>query len=412
MYEKEIINPEGSFFLFKIYSKADNIDFSIKNLLASFNLKLFVGLKNLKVLINPIKRNNPFFIESPQKNIDKYLWEIFKAEKIFFESVNFRDNLLKIFHCSWKIPKFLKLKDYIYQSKKSKKFFWKFKTLFLDYVIISKITENTKVLSRDKGLIDFYKKAGKKSKFIKDQKKIRIDQLTNNFEIISHIGDLEKFKHQKHGKMLKEEFESSFSSKKNSINDQKEEIFIERLTKKKFMIISKTNKKALVLSLENEKLMIDLKKLKTKFDKIYYEEILASKELDKDGQILRPGNYCKILVGNHQNLEGKVIFLSDGKLFGKFMSNSRGDLNLFTIPSNKVSLLENSEHKKKGPFLNGEQFIKIREGEFKGYTCKVLSVYKNIFEVLIISTSKIIKILESEVIIISPETDLKLKNGS
>ena len=142
MNEKEITSLEKSFALFKIYSKADNINFSIKNLLASFNLKLFIGLKDLKVLINPIKRNNPFFIESPEKNIDRYLGEIFNTEKIVLETVNLRDNLLKIFHCSWKIPKFLKLKDNIYESKKSKKVLWKSTTLFLDYVIISKITQN------------------------------------------------------------------------------------------------------------------------------------------------------------------------------------------------------------------------------------------------------------------------------
>ena len=50
MNEKEIISLEKSFALFKIYSKADNINFSIKNLLASFDLKLFIGLKDLKVI--------------------------------------------------------------------------------------------------------------------------------------------------------------------------------------------------------------------------------------------------------------------------------------------------------------------------------------------------------------------------
>jgi|NorSeaMetagenome_1021524.scaffolds.fasta_scaffold18544_2 hypothetical protein len=409
MNEKEIISLEKSFALFKIYSKADNINFSIKNLLASFNLKLFIGLKDLKVLINPIKRNNPFFIESPEKNIDRYLGEIFNTEKIFLETVNLRDNLLKIFHCSWKIPKFLKLKDNIYESKKSKKVLWKFTTLFLDYVIISKITQDARFLSGEKKLIDPEKKVGNRCKTTKDQKKIRIDQLANNFKIISYHGDLEKSRLQDYEKKGKNEFKSSLSPKKNSRNGEKQQIYIEKYTKKKFIIISKIDKKALILSQENETLIIDLKKLKTKFVRIFHDDILSTKGFDKKGQILRPGNYCNILTGKHQNLEGKVLFLSDEKLFVKFLSNSTESSSVFSIDSNNVVLLDNSKHDKKNSYFKGEQFIKINEGEYKGYICRVLNIHKNVLEVLIISTSKIIKVMKLNVTDIHFEKDLELK---
>ena len=173
-----------------------------------------------------------------------------------------------------------------------------------------------------------------------------------------------------------------------------------------YMII---DKKALILSQENETLIIDLKKLKTKFVRIFHDDILSTKGFDKKGQILRPGNYCNILTGKHQNLEGKVLFLSDEKLFVKFLSNSTESSSVFSIDSNNVVLLDNSKHDKKNSYFKGEQFIKINEGEYKGYICRVLNIHKNVLEVLIISTSKIIKVMKLNVTDIHFEKDLELK---
>jgi hypothetical protein len=406
---EQINGSERLFFLFKVYSKADNIEFSIKNLLASFNLKLFIGLKKLKVLVNPKKRKGPFFIESSEKKINKYLLEIFKFEKILFDSLNLRENLLKIFHYYWKIPKFLNIGNCIYQSKKSKKIFWKITTLFLDYVIISKLKENKNTLIGNKQLFNMEKEVWKNQTITRDQKKIRIDQLVSNFETIYNADDKENTELKKHRKNYKEKFESSLNSKKISLNNQKTDIYIEKKTEKKFILISKMKKNVLVLSLENEKLMIDYKKLKTKFFRINYDDIMSSKGFDKKGQILRPGNYCRILRGEHRYLDSRILFLSDGKFFGNILTNLKGNSNIFTTSSENVIFLEKLEHQKENFDANGKQFIKIKEGDYKGYVCKILSMDKNFLEVLVFSTSRIIKISKKNITPFFPEEDFELK---
>lgn len=406
---KEIISSEKLFFLFKVYSKTDNIEFSIKNLLASFNLNLFIGLKKLKVLVNPKKRKGPFFIESSEKKINKYLWEIFKTEKILFDSVNLRENLLKIFHYTWKIPKFFNIRNYIYKSKKSQKFFWKVKTSFLDYVIISKIEGNTKTLFENKQLSNIEEEVWKNHMITRNQKKIRFDQFASNFEIVSNSDEKENTELKKYRKNLKNKFELSLNSKKISFYNQKTEIYIEKKTKKKFILISKTKKNVLVLSLENEKLMMDFKKLKTKFFKMNCDDIMSSKGFDKKGQILRPGNYCRILTGEHRYLDSRILFLSEGKLFGNISTNLKNNLNIITISSENVVFLEKLENEEKNIDANVKKFIKIKEGEYKGYVCKILSMDKNFLEVLVFSTSRIIKVSKKNITPFFPESDFKLK---
>ena len=409
MCMEEIIGPEKLFFLYKVYSKTDNIEFSIKNLLASFNLKLFIGLKQLKVLVNPKKRKGPFFIESSEKKINKYLWEIFKTEKILIDSVTLRENLLKIFHYTWKIPKFLNIRNYIYQSKKSKKFFWKITTLFLDYVIISKIKGNTKTLIGNKQLFNIEKEVWKNQMITRDQKKIRIDQLASNFKIVSNADDKENTEIKKYRKNLKDKIELNLNSKKIYLDNQKTEIYIEKKTKKKFILISKMKKNVFILSLENEKLMIDFKKLKNKFIRINYDDIRSSKGFDKKGQILRPGNYCRILTGEHRYLDSRILFLSDRKLFGNILTNLKGNLNIFTTFSENVVFLEKLEVGKENLDVEGKQFIKIKGGEYKGYVGKILSIDKNYLEVLVFSTSRIIKVSKKNIMPFFPEDKFNLK---
>jgi hypothetical protein len=303
----------------------------------------------------------------------------------------------------------LKIRDYIYQSKKSRKFLWKITTLFLDYVIISKIEENIKTLFGNKHLLYIEKEGWKNHMITKNQKKIRIDQLVSNFEIVSKSDDKENQELKKHRNNLKDKIELSLNLKKISLKTEKTEIFTEKITKKKFILISKMKKNAVVLSLENEKLMIDLKNLKTKFFRINYDDIMSSKGFDKKGQILRPGNYCRILTGEHRYLDSRILFLSDGKLFGKLSTNLERNLNIFTIFSENVVLLDKLENQKKNFDANGIQFIKIKEGEYKGYVCKVLSMDKNFLEVLVFSTSKIIKVSNKNITPFFPENKFELK---
>lgn len=199
------------------------------------------------------------------------------------------------------------------------------------------------------------------------------------------------------------------NSKKISFYNQKTEIYIEKKTKKKFILISKTKKNVLVLSLENEKLMMDFKKLKTKFFKMNCDDIMSSKGFDKKGQILRPGNYCRILTGEHRYLDSRILFLSEGKLFGNISTNLKNNLNIITISSENVVFLEKLENEEKNIDANVKKFIKIKEGEYKGYVCKILSMDKNFLEVLVFSTSRIIKVSKKNITPFFPESDFKLK---
>ena len=155
--------------------------------------------------------------------------------------------------------------------------------------------------------------------------------------------------------------------------------------------------------------MIDFKKLKNKFFRINYDDIRSSKGFDKKGQILRPGNYCRILTGEHRYLDSRVLFLSDGKLFGNILTNLKGNLNIFTTFSENVVFLEKLEVRKENFDVEGKQFIKIKGGEYKGYVGKILSIDKNYLEVLVFSTSRIIKVSKKNIMPFFPEDRFDLK---
>ena len=72
-------------------------------------------------------------------------------------------------------------------------------------------------------------------------------------------------------------------------------------------------------------------------------------------------------------------------------------------------MLDKLENQKKNFDANGIQFIKIKEGEYKGYGCKVLSMDKNFLEVLVFSTSKIIKVSNKNITPFFPENKFELK---
>ena len=81
MKEEDSYGGFKSYFLFKIYSKNYESNIAIRNLLASFKLDLFTNLNDLKILISPLKKNGPFYIESSNKNIEKNLSKLCNTNK-------------------------------------------------------------------------------------------------------------------------------------------------------------------------------------------------------------------------------------------------------------------------------------------------------------------------------------------
>jgi len=133
---------EKPYFLFKVFSKNNNHDFSVKNLLSSFNLELFFILKDFKILVNPIKKSSPIYLESIKKKIEKnFLW-IFKKERVISNCIDFKTKLLKIFHVYLKIPTYYAMENSSYQQLNLNKTTWRLISLQLDYIIISKVGEN------------------------------------------------------------------------------------------------------------------------------------------------------------------------------------------------------------------------------------------------------------------------------
>ena len=102
------INFQKINYLLKVYSKGSHLNFSIKNLLASFDYKLFEPLSSLKVLVNPMKNNSPFYIESEEKKSEERLEYIFEKNKISIDNTKFESKFLKIFHFSMEFPKYFK----------------------------------------------------------------------------------------------------------------------------------------------------------------------------------------------------------------------------------------------------------------------------------------------------------------
>jgi len=171
------LDSNKSKFLYKIYSKINDYDFSIKNLLASFNTELFTGFKFLKVFYNPIKKGSPLYIEGIEKNIEKIILGVLKNNKISIESINFELRFLKIFHSYIKIPNYLTIKNSLFKPKKSPKDLWHLNNIHLDYIILSKMTIRKNKIFQNKNCNFLSKKNDV-------QKKIRIDNLNTLYDSI------------------------------------------------------------------------------------------------------------------------------------------------------------------------------------------------------------------------------------
>jgi hypothetical protein len=236
------LNFHAPNYLFKVYSKENSLNFSIKNLLASFDLDLFCTLNQMKILVNPIKRNSPIYIESVEKNLKSNLTYMFKEDKITFEYIKFKSKFSKIFHFSIDFPKYFEIENSVYQSKFSNKIYWQLDSVQGDYIIIS---EFKKIYSLNEGKEKHNKSTSKK-------KKIRLDQLKLRYNLISY----EKDEYGMHRKNLDKPDTSNIKEKisawVNQHNVEKGDILMEKNSKKKFIVTGKVLKSVHILSLENE----------------------------------------------------------------------------------------------------------------------------------------------------------------
>ena len=151
-----------------------------------------------------------------------------------------------------------------------------------------------------------------------------------------------------------------------------------------------------MLSLNNKKLIFDKEDTKKRFIKIRRSSLDSKRGYDKNGKNLVPGNFCKILNGEFKEKEGIVIFCSNNLFFLKirvqtdqFCVVSKEGENLIYIPNN--------EHNLKNLDEKNALYTVITKGQFKGYKCKVLKMEEHFLEVLVLSTSKMIKISKGDV---------------
>jgi hypothetical protein len=382
------LDSNKSKFLYKIYSKINDYDFSIKNLLASFNTELFTGFKFLKVFYNPIKKGSPLYIEGIEKNIEKIIIGILKNNKISIESINFELRFLKIFHSFMKIPNYLNIKNSLFKPKKFPKDLWRLNNIQLDYIILSKMTIRKNKIFQNKNCNLLSKKDDV-------QKKIRIDNLNLLYDsIFLNINKKELKKNGiDHIKALQPN--PNLDKKQLCYNYSVEDILIKKKTKDPIIIVSLFEKKIQVLSHKNEKLTVEKEELKKKFKKLNFLDTKASVGYDKNGNVLIRGNKCQILSGEYRNLEGFVLFPFDGVFFIKL--NVKEDLNIRVIGKNCILIDPCSGITKKIPPINKNIFVCINKGQFKGYKCRVLKIEENFYEVTVLSTSKIIKISKKNI---------------
>lgn len=183
MVTYKTLNFPAPNYLFKIYSKENSLNFSIKNLLASFDLDLFFTLNQMKILVNPIKKNSPIYIESVEKNLRCDLTTMFKEDKISIDYAKFKSKFSKIFHFSIDLPKYFKIENSVYQSKFSNKIFWQLDDIQCDYIIISELKKYASDEEKERYNKSLLKKNNKNTH---KKKKIRLDQINLRYNLISY----------------------------------------------------------------------------------------------------------------------------------------------------------------------------------------------------------------------------------
>lgn len=389
-FEKKIqTNIDTSIFLNKIYSKINDYNFSIKNLLASFNLDLFTGLKSLKILVNSIKKGNPLYIESIDKNIQNIIIGMFKTEKVSFESIQFRSKLLQIFHLSLNFPTYSILKNSIIRSKTTSNSFWEIDNIRLDHAIFSKCFMDKNTVHLNSSII---KNVTKNPGVNNLKKKLRLDHI--NFEFSLTRYDSSKAGSTKKGFKKKITFRTSpnLNLKHFCMSYKTADILMDKRTKNYVIVLSEFEKKIQVLSHKNEKFTLDLKEVKKKFIKLSFSTIKGSTGRDKNGKKLIPGNHCQILNGNFKQMEASILFYTNETFFVKFSSKLTNNGYLSAIERSSVSAMPEIDKNIRVSTKSEPVFISIISGQFKGYKCKVLKIEESFLEVLILSISKIIKI--------------------
>jgi len=382
------LDSNKSKLLYKIYSKINDYDFSIKNLLASFNTELFTGFKFLKVFYNPIKKGSPLYIEGIEKNIEKIILGVLKNNKISIESINFELRFLKIFHSYIKIPNYLTIKNSLFKPKKSPKDLWHLNNIHLDYIILSKMTIRKNKIFQNKNCNFLSKKNDV-------QKKIRIDNLNTLYDSIFLNINKKELKKNSIENIKSLQPNPNLDTKQLCHNYSVEDILIKKKTKDAIIIVSLFEKKIQVLSHKNEKLTIEKKELKKKYNKLNYPDTKASIGYDKNGNVLIRGYKCQILSGEFRNLEGSILFPFDGVFFIKL--NVKDHLNIRVIGKNCISIHPCYNITEKISPINKNIFVCINKGQFKGYKCRVLKIEENFYEVIVLSTSKIIKISKKNI---------------
>jgi len=377
-------------FWLRFFSRNNDHNFSAKNLLSSFNLEIFSILKDFRILINPIKKSSPVYIESVTKNIKKSILWIFKKEKVIIDSIDFKTKLLKIFHVFLNIPTYYKMKNSFFQELNLNKTLWQLSSLQLDHIIISKIGEKNLDTLKNKQIKSTFEGKSFENKGAGGKKKIRIDHFTLIYTLIlynDHKSGISKKKKECYRKIKA----SVIVKKFNSIY-LKGDILIEKNTNENFIIIDKIDENYEILSLKNQKFSFETKELKIRFGKLEIKNPDLQRFYDKDGRVLLLGNRCQIKKGYYKDTECVILFHSQGILFVSLLKKQNHEniiivtysdyvcLNLKTISEIGYSPIEYSE------------LVTITKGQFKGYRCKVLKNNNEFLEVIILSISKMIKI--------------------
>ena len=388
---------EKPYFLFKVFSKNNNHDFSVKNLLSSFNLELFFILKDFKILVNPIKKSSPIYIESIEKKIEKnFLW-IFKKEKVISNYIDFKTKLLKIFHVYLKIPTYYAMENSSYQQLNLNKTTWRLNSLQLDYIIISKVGEN--VINKFSNKKIKFSDYGKNFKYNENdkRKKIRIDYLNLLYNLILFNNYELSRKNEKNKKSRKPIIKSLLIVEKTNSVYKSGFILVEKYTGEKFIILIIIKENIQILSLKNQKISFECKEIKIRFDILEETSFNQDCFYDKDGKKLIKGSNCHITNGKFKGATCFVLYHSKGILFVSLMEDQNYEKKIIITFTNFLRLNINQSCDK--IFYSNEysNFVTITKGQFKGYKCKVLNIEDNFLEVIILSVSKIIKISKKNV---------------
>ena len=187
----------------------------------------------------------------------------------------------------------------------------------------------------------------------------------------------------------------NLKTKQLCYNYSVDDILIKKEKKEPLIIVSLFEKNIQVLSHKNEKLTFEKEELKKKFNKLNFSDTKASFGYDKNGNVLKRGYKCQILSGEFRNLEGSILFPFDGVFFIKL--NVKGHLNIRVIGKNCISIHPCYNNIEKILPINKNIFVCINKGQFKGYKCRILKIEESFYEVIVLSTSKIIKISKKNI---------------